>query len=897
MATDGEQTTVAKACRERKPNFSDAEIGLILEGIRKHRDLISNPETSTSINRQKDTVYRLITESVNEVTRFEYGGSVERNTRDVKKKWIELKYTALKIHNARLGENDLGTVEESKYVPKESPYTQLVLDIIFGTDVSGIQSKEFRGHNYNKSGPGRQKSVTVPSVSYEQVTPEGGTFGMGVCSKSAVPAIKTEAEDCLEHVHGLHHGDNSREVTSLTVKPERTESETSERGDSCKVTDVEDCLDSDYAEVSSHSQVETGKKQRERKQNFTEVEIATLLREVNKHKDVILMKDQCVEALKLKQQKWMQILGQCHKSHRAGVKRTVSEIQKKWRNLKLDAMRERKARGAGSSALCTGSRYTEQVTAILAGTFDDGPLTEVQEVDFEAMLNLDASSSSSTNQNQISLLKHRDSHQSAVLRDSAAAKKKQCGKAKFSRAEILCLLKEILKRNRILGKTLKTDRISRWKELHWQIITDKVNACSKRGVTRSWRDVQKKFKALKLAALTTKNQATSDESGTSQNASSYEYNRLVLDILKGRSTATKGYSGEDVEAAGTDVESNDKPQQAAETSESECAFPKRNLSDSATVSLEECECLVSEVDRLKDTLLASATSGTGVDDLLRGRQRRAWRVSTEKVNKCSARGFRWTARELKQKWLELRRDAERYQRAVDRGESDQAEPALFHTVAAVLQTLSFTSENTAVTASVPPAEAKKGSNSQTRSQSHVDTDSLSKGVSTPKHHHNIDKLNKHGAKEDGVTETETESLPNPLIKLKADDTVSDEDILEVDDLEMEDNTVDVDYKPPGRKHSERHGTARSSTARLRKSLNPQKFTRAPLAPAGTPNHRRVRSSNFSTSEVRIIMDVYEANKDVLNHKKPDSQTKRKKQRVWQCMVQRINAMNKSAGIS
>ena len=874
MATDRKQTTVAKACRERKPNFSDAEIGLILEGIYKNRDVINNPETNAAINQQKNAVYKLITEKVNEVTRFEYGGSVERNVRDVKKKWIELKYTALKIHNTR---NGLSKVKRSEYVPKESPFTQLVLDIIFGTDISGIETTQFGHNGYNRRGTGRQNSVTVPSVSSAHVTHGDSTFGSEISSNSEMPVIKTEAEECLEQAHATHHDGVSREVTLSTVKPETMEMHTTQG-----FTDMDNSLDSDYAEISSA--VKTGKKERERKQNFTEVEIATLLREVNKHKDVILMKDQNAEALKQKHQTWMQILDQCHKSRTSGVKRTVSEIQKKWRNLKLLAMTERKAKEKtalkGRPSAYTESWYTEQVTAILDGTFDDGPLTEVQEVDFEAMLTWDAS----TNQNQMTLLHHPNSSRS-VLDENAAAKQKRARKANFSDAEILCLLKEIPKHYKILGKKLRTDQIVRSKELHWKIIADKVNACSDRGITRSWREVQTKFRALKLAALAAKKQRRSYKSRVSERNQSHKYDRLVLDILNKTSgdkmlRATSMCNGEGVEkgedGAGC---SNNKPQQGAER---ECGFPKRNCNENTTVSVEECECLVGEVDKFKDVLLVSAATET---DDLRQKQRRAWRIATENVNKCSTRGFRWTAKELKQKWLELQRNAEHHQRAVTQGATDVTEPALFHRVIEILQALGATcSPNTEVNQSVQSVEVGNGNDRH--------SERLLQGLSesTPKLP-TLDKLNKDYGKipDNGMYE----SLLDPQ---KEKDPISDEsNDLEVDGSQDGD-ILDVDYMLSPQKRLERHTTTWSATARPCDSpLSPQKCTSALPAPAGPPNFRRVRKPNFSHPEVRIILDVYEANKDVLNCKKTDSATNNKKLRIWHCMVDKINNWNKSSG--
>ena len=858
MATDFEQTTAAKTCRERKPNFSDAEIGLILEGIYKNRDLINNTETSISINRQKNAVYRLITERVNEITRFEYGGSVERNVRDVKKKWIELKYTALKIHNARLSGNGLSKTQQSKYVPKESPFTQFVLDIVFGTDISGRETELRMGHNaYNRSGPGRRNSITVPSVSSGHGTRGDSRVGSGIQSNSEMSVIKTEAEECLGQVHGSPHDGVSREVTLCTVKPETVEMERTQN-----FTDVDNSRDSDYAEVSL--QMNVGHKERDRKQNFTEVEIATLLREVNKHKDVILMKDQNVEAVKLKHQKWMQILEQCHKSRTTGVKRTVSEIQKKWRNLKLLAMRERKASEKatlkGRSSAYSESRYTEQIIAILDGTTDDGPVTEVQEVDFEAMLTWDAS----TNQNQsISLLHRPDTSQSFVLDDNVSAKKKQKGKDEFSDAEIHCLLKEIPKHYKILGKKLQTDRINRWKELHWQIITDKVNACSDREIARSWREVQKKFKALKLAALADQNQRLSDESRISETNSSNEYNRLVLDILNGTSTATKNCSEEDMDTGEDDISSNNQHQEDAER---ECGFPKRNPNESATVSLEECECLVSEVDKFKDILLVTTASETGN---LRQKQHRAWRIATENVNKCSARGFRWTAKELKQNWLELKQNVECYQRAVAQGVTDLTEPALFHRITGILQTLSSTSKNNELTALKQSVEAGNGNDS--------DSEDLSQGIShsTPKH----PILDKQNEADDSITDKgANEGLPDSQ---KDEDTVSHENHDDLEEDEFQDDVLDVDYTPTARKESNSKRQTTSGSSRVH---------------TGPPYHIRVRKPNFSESEVRIILDVYEANKDVMNCEKKNSDTHRKKLRIWQCMVEKINNFHKSAGM-
>ena len=52
--------------------------------------------------------------------------------------------------------------------------------------------------------------------------------------------------------------------------------------------------------------------------------------------------------------------------------------------------------------------------------------------------------------------------------------------------------------------------------------------------------------------------------------------------------------------------------------------------------------------------------------------------------------------------------------------------------------------------------------------------------------------------------------------------------------------------------------------------------------------KRERDRNFTPAEVKLIVDIYEANKEVLNSKKNTNMENEKRLRVYQRMVDELN---------
>ncbi|XP_076438244.1 uncharacterized protein LOC143277343 [Babylonia areolata] len=113
-------------CRERKPNFSRAEIRVILEGVSEHKHVLLDYYSSSS---SRNAIFKQITVRVNEVAKKEFEGKVQRDWKQVRKKWTNLKLASLKHHRAKLKEGQV--VHDVETASEENPsFTQQVLDII-----------------------------------------------------------------------------------------------------------------------------------------------------------------------------------------------------------------------------------------------------------------------------------------------------------------------------------------------------------------------------------------------------------------------------------------------------------------------------------------------------------------------------------------------------------------------------------------------------------------------------------------------------------------------------------------------------------------------------------------------------------------------------------------------
>lgn len=255
----------------------------------------------------------------------------------------------------------------------------------------------------------------------------------------------------------------------------------------------------------------------------------------------------------------------------------------------------------------------------------------------------------------------------------------------------------------------------------------------------------------------------------------------------------------------------------------------------------------------------------------------------EKVNQSSHRGFRWTAEDLKQMWVEIQTEVEIF--AQEDFSSSATAPAHFFRIWKILErsgvgidteqghshsvggTISATAGNTGVHFSTSI------SNIDENEEESMQNDERENPLRSPKDKQELDRINQD---DDG----------------KLDDA-NDDDSDEVDDTRTDD-VEDSDYSPSQRRRSKRHMMT-VSKARLRKALNPKKFVRRPLLRPKDPVEvqEKGKNPNFSASEVRVMLDVYEEHKDVLNCRQFRPGINVKKLRIWQAMASRLN---KSAGI-
>ena len=133
---DSEQSSsVCAPKRERKANFSDEEVKVLLELYQQHFHILNSKFSSAVTQKKKTAVWADIATAVSS------SGHAVRTMMDVRKKWVDLKRAALKA-------NSEATRPQTGGGPKpERPwFTALILDIL-GQDsclVSGIAGKVLR---------------------------------------------------------------------------------------------------------------------------------------------------------------------------------------------------------------------------------------------------------------------------------------------------------------------------------------------------------------------------------------------------------------------------------------------------------------------------------------------------------------------------------------------------------------------------------------------------------------------------------------------------------------------------------------------------------------------------------------------------------------------------------
>ena len=465
----GEKQTIVQSMlnmgskRERKPNFSDAEMHVIIEGISEHRTVMMNTSKDIVVVMQRRAVLKRITERVNEVIRTEMGEQKSRTLPEVKKKWHEMKSAALKIHNTKvnLSRGYGNRVKHNKIVLKENPFTQMVLDIVLPnreTDAGNKgQEAPLQLSPVDRGAEERREFRDTNSSELDSTSLSESTLCSNTNSFEMLP-VKSEPRDVLQdcEMAVVAHVSKRSESPMNTLRMQRSV-----------------------------------RYKRDRKQNFTNAEIKTLLQEINKHRHTLFAKEVDTSTNGEKHATWTQILDKCHKASGQRL-RTVAEIHKKWQNLKLEAKKEQKrretdkARGLQLLESTSDSPYTDTVLAILAGTLESPPQTS-SSVDFQEL----------RRQGKIGR-QRQHSNTSATLNEECVFPKRNVRKsAALSEAECQCLVTEVERRKDVLlGRNDSADGLLRSQSCAWREVTEAVNRCDPKSFRWTARQIKRKWSGL-----------------------------------------------------------------------------------------------------------------------------------------------------------------------------------------------------------------------------------------------------------------------------------------------------------------------------------------------------------------------------------------------------------------
>ncbi|XP_025101525.1 uncharacterized protein LOC112568438 isoform X1 [Pomacea canaliculata] len=783
--------------RERKPNFSDAEIGIILEGVCEHKDVLSHQENSITLNKQKMDVYNQITTKVNRVTAAEYGGSVLRTPKEVKKKWMELKFTALKIHNSAVD-----TDTEQKHVPKESPHTQLVLDILSGKARSGTTDFQLGYNSSNRSCPGKvgdsESDLPVSLSSF----PSADDSENSEC-------IVSDGESSIDNKHQqnlpvVKHSKNKEEQTLENPASEDQDLNTPSSETENIISDV-----------------------------FSHLEIETLLREVNKHRSILLNGDQ--QSASGKQQHkvtWELITESVRKASKTGILPTISQIQRLWRELKCQACKELKA--SRNDKTLDGKahiwpRYTDQVLAILDGNCDD--ISDVQGLDFETMMSLDASS-----EQELSLPQQPDRYVLATSEDQLE-RKRRTRKPNFTEAEVSCMLDEIPRHYRILLSTPRTGNILRLKQKRWQMIAERVSKVSDSGVRRSWREVRKKFKALCTFAQANKNSKQSDNPSYLSCSKDSKFFQRVLEIQAVASIGVTPPEMEDFDSVEMEVEKERQKMEMEDFDSVEIEVEKERQTETLlkrrrerkkNFTNDDIKHLIEECCKHRSALVVKER-----DELTNRRRNQAWRIITETVNK-KMKGVRRTAKELKKKFMDMKFAVVQYTNC-DESESDapwRKPPPYFS------QLVTFLSPS---------------------------------------------KEDTQGLGNENYCDLENEFI-----------IAANEDKSSTDNTSSVDNSANDDRTSDDCDHSSQDATV-SGTVEGTDALSLQQSSHHWESPLEhySGKKKRNRKPNFTAQEIACILDVWNANRELLSQKHSNMAVVSEKYKIFQMMADKVNQSSDS----
>ena len=110
---------IDKAKRQKKPNFSDRELSIMLESISENYDAIASKQQNALTNKQKKQAWNFVADKVNA------HGGYNRDASAVKKKWKDMKSQFL---SGPKGDAITGGGRPSEDVPFKSVIAQILGD-------------------------------------------------------------------------------------------------------------------------------------------------------------------------------------------------------------------------------------------------------------------------------------------------------------------------------------------------------------------------------------------------------------------------------------------------------------------------------------------------------------------------------------------------------------------------------------------------------------------------------------------------------------------------------------------------------------------------------------------------------------------------------------------------
>ncbi|XP_070203694.1 uncharacterized protein [Littorina saxatilis] len=632
--------------RKRKQNFSDIEISTLLTEVNRHRDVVLDTAKDHPTVLLKKKIWSLIQKKMQSVCA--QAPETERTVGDLREKWYDMKRLVLK------------TGQSGKSRVSVFSHTGQIMAILNGTFQDG--------------------QIKLRSTS------------------SSSTDIQTDGPDNSNQSNQERRSDR--------------ECQPPQRHNSCEVsrTDTEadslilemGCEDSDSDE-SLQARPKQKFEKRKRKQNYSHLEMTTLLTEVNRHRHVLLGTVKYKSDIQKKNKKWSLIQRKMQSvcAQAPYAERTASDLRDKWYDMKLHALKTPKQNGDTSGV--SVFPYRSQVVAILNGTFHDehrgGTDIQTDSPDNSNQSNQERRSDrdcqppqrhnscevSRTDTEADSLILEMDCEDSDSDESlQARPKQKRKRKQNYSDLEISTLLTEVNRHRHVLLGTVKDKRAIQTKNKKWSLIQRKMQSVCAQAprAERTSADLRDKWGDMKMHAL-----KTPQQNGDTSEVSVFPYRSQVLAILNG--------TFHDEHSCSTDIQTdspnNINQSNQEQRSDTDCQPPQRHNScelsrtdteaesltlymacddtfdsDSKDFSQDgakqrrtrkqnyshlEMTTLLTEVNRHRHVLL-----GTGKEKIVVRKKNKKWSLIQRKMQSVCAQApyAERTAADLRDKWYALK---------------------------------------------------------------------------------------------------------------------------------------------------------------------------------------------------------------------------------------------------